>query len=86
MAPTCLLRSADGLLLCSKKARGNYDGYCGYTHWMEAQQQGARGSPHDEESDSIGGASSSRPAGLVLEEVQAYTDDFIYQRCMELGC
>ena len=38
-APTCRARSADGLLVCSRNARGSYDGYCGYTHWMEAKQQ-----------------------------------------------
>ena len=86
MAPTCRLRSADGLLLCSRKVRGSWDGYCGYTHWMEAQQQGNRGSPHDEESDSRARAASSRPAGTVLEEAQVYTDVFIHQRCLGLGC
>ena len=81
-APTCRARSADGLLVCSRNARGSYDGYCGYTHWMEAAQQGNGGSIYDEESTAR--VASLRLAGTVQEEAQVYTEDFLYQCFLEL--
>lgn len=36
---TCRVRSADGLLTCSRNVNPRYDGYCSHKHWVQAQQQ-----------------------------------------------
>ena len=38
---TCRVRSADGLLSCSRNVNPRYDGYCSHKHWVQAQQQKA---------------------------------------------